>query len=252
MKNKLPLWRRYLYVAWFVLSTLIVGSIGGIFVIFNKSAAKGVMDNWAKTALWGLKHIAKINIEFRGIENLPQTKFMVAGKHLSTLDTLAPFLVLNWPAFVFKKELFKVPIMGWYFKVGGMIGIDREGGMGALKALVADANEKLEQNRPILIYPEGTRQQIGAQPDYKPGVAAIYGMLGVPCVPLALNTGVFWPAKGFPTHSGTVVFEFLPPIEAGLKRGEFMPRLEAAIEGKTQELVKEAQNQIDLKLIKNS
>lgn len=243
MKNRLSIWRQWLYKIWFVLDTLFVGSIGGLFVVFNKNAARNVMDIWAKTAIWGLNKIAKTEIEFRGLENLPKGEFMVAGKHLSTLDTLAPFLVLNSPAFVFKKELFKVPVMGWYLKVGGMIGIDRDGGMAALKSMVADATEKLKADRPVLIFPEGTRQQIGAPTEYKPGVAAIYGLLGVPCVPLALNTGLFWPAKGFPTSFGKVVFEFLPPIETGLKRGEFMSRLETAIESKTQELIDEAQKQ---------
>lgn len=243
MINKLSFWRQWLYKIWFVIGSLFVGSIGGLFVIFNKNAARVVMDVWAKTAIWGLEKIAKTKVEFRGLENLPQGDFMVAGKHLSTLDTLAPFLVLNSPAFVFKKELFKVPVMGWYLKVGGMIGIDRDGGMAALKSMVADATQKLKAKRPVLIYPEGTRQPIGAPADYKPGVAAIYGLLGVPCVPLALNTGLYWPAKGFPTHFGTVVFEFLPAIETGLKRGEFMARLENAVETKTKELIDEAQKQ---------
>ncbi len=243
MNSELSWWRKQAYKIWFVLETLIVGSIGGLFVIFNRKAARIVMDVWAKSAIWGLEKIAKTTIEFRGLENLPNGGFMVAGKHLSTLDTLAPFLVLNWPAFVFKKELFKVPVMGWYLDVGGMIGIDRDGGMAALKSMVADATEKLKNNRPVLIYPEGTRQAIGTPPDYKPGVAAIYGLLGVPCVPMALNTGLYWPAKGFPTHYGKVVFEFLPAIETGLKRAEFMSRLETAIETKTNELINEAQKQ---------
>lgn len=240
MKKKLNPLRRFIFIIWFAAAILFVGGIGAIFVLFNKKNALCVTNIWSRTTLWGAKYIAKIDIELRGRENLPQGQFFIAGKHLSTLDTLAPFLFTKTPAFIFKNELFKVPIFGWYLKVAGMIGIDRDGGMAALKSMVANAKERLSEGRPPLIFPEGTRQMLDAVPDYKAGVAAIYGMLGVPCVPLALNTGVYWPAKGFPTHSGKVVFEFLPAIEAGLKRPEFMSRLESSIENKTKELIDEA------------
>lgn len=230
----------FLFKIWFAGCVLFVGGLGAIGVFFNKNFATKVTNAWARSSLWGLKHIAGIEIELRGKENLPDGDFFIAGKHLSTLDTLAPFTFTNTPAFVFKKELFKIPIFGWYLKTAGMIGIDRDGGMSALKSMVAEAKLRLSEGRPPLIYPEGTRQDLDAAPDYKPGVAAIYGMLGIKCVPMALNTGVYWPAKGFPTHSGKVIFEFLPAIEAGLKRQDFMPRLESAIETKTKELINEA------------
>ncbi len=241
MPKKINPINRILFIVWFALAILFVGGIGSIAVFINKKYALCVTNIWSRTTLWGAKHIAGIEIELRGIENLPQGDFFIAGKHLSTLDTLAPFLFTNTPAFVFKNELFKIPIFGWYLKVSGMIGIDRDGGMAALKSMVAVAKERLKEGRPPLIFPEGTRQELNAPKDYKPGVAAIYGLLGVPCVPMALNTGVYWPAKGFPTHSGKVIFEFLPAIEAGLKRQEFMQKLEDSIELKTKELIDEAQ-----------
>lgn len=240
MLRKIHPIRALLFKIWFVLDITIVGGLGAILVFLNRDFATKVSAFWASSTIWGMEKIAGIKVELRGKENLPDGEFFIAGKHLSTLDTLAPFAFTKTPAFVFKKELFKVPIFGWYLKTAGMIGIDRDGGMAALKSMVANAKERLAEGRPPLIFPEGTRQELDAAPDYKPGVAAIYGMLGVPCVPMALNTGVFWPAKGFPTHSGIVVFEFLPPIEAGLKRQEFMSRLETAIETKTKELINEA------------
>ena len=232
--------RSLIYEIYFALSILVVGSIGAIAVLFDRKYALNVVNIWSRAELWGLKYIQGITIEVRGIENLRDGKVMVAGKHLSTLDTVAPFTMMNTPAFVFKKELFKVPIFGWYLKVSGMIAIDRDGGMAALKGMVAESKVRIEENRPILIFPEGTRQQIGAEPDYKPGVAAIYGMLGVPCVPLALNTGCYWKNKGMVKRPGKVVFEFLEPIEPGLKRQEFMEKLQTAIESGTAKLVEEA------------
>jgi 1-acyl-sn-glycerol-3-phosphate acyltransferase len=232
--------RSLIYDIYFALTILLVGGLGSITVLFNKKHALDVVNVWSRVALWGLKYIQGITVEVRGLENLRDGKVMVAGKHLSTLDTVAPFTMMNTPAFIFKKELFKVPIFGWYLDVAGMIPIDRDGGMAALKGMVAEAKVRLEENRPILIFPEGTRKPIGAEPDYKPGVAAIYGMLGVPCVPLALNTGYYWKNKGMLKRPGKVVFEFLEPIEPGLKRQEFMHKLETAIETRTAALVAEA------------
>lgn len=243
MKSLINLIRSYIYSVWFALSILFVGSIGAIFVAINKKFALKVTEIWAKSELFGLKYIMGIDIEIRGLENLQKAgPCIIAGKHLSTLDTIAPFVMTKYPAFVFKKELFKIPIFGWYLKVAGMIGIDRDGGMAALKGMVAEAKERMSDGRSIVIFPEGTRQTLNATPDYKPGVAAIYGMIGTACVPLALNTGYYWPAHGIKKQSGKVIFEFLEPIEAGLKRQDFMNRLESAIETKTKELIEEARN----------
>ncbi len=231
--------RSIVFEIWFYLSILIIGGLGMIFVAFNNGLSKHVMNIWSRTVLFGLRILMGISIEIRGKENILGGGVLIAGKHLSTLDTIAPFTVLNFPAFIFKNELFKMPIFGWYLKTSGMIGIDRDGAMAALKAMVKVANQRLAENRPIIIFPEGTRQELGAPTDYKSGVAAIYGLLGVPCVPMALNTGVHWPAHGLGRTPGKVVFEFLPAIEPGLKRQEFMERLEGAIETKTNELINE-------------
>ncbi|KAF0187028.1 MAG: 1-acyl-sn-glycerol-3-phosphate acyltransferase [Hyphomonadaceae bacterium] len=242
MTKTINLLRSIIYEIWFYLTILFVGGIGMIFTLINPKFALNVVNIWSRVSLFGLRHIMGIEIEIRGRENLINGPMLVAGKHLSTLDTLVPFTVMNTPAFVFKNELFKMPIFGWYLKSAGMIGIDRSGAMAALKSMVTMAKIRNAEGRPILIYPEGTRKELGAETDYKPGVAAIYGLLGVPCVPMALNTGIHWPAHGLRKTPGKVVFEFLPAIEIGLKRQDFMERLENAIETKTAELIKEGQN----------
>ena len=146
------------------------------------------------------------------------------------LDVVAPFAVLDDPCFVLKKELMVLPFFGWFAWKTKMIPVDRSAGSTALKTMVKQARARLAEGRQILIFPEGTRAPVGAPADYKPGVAAIYRDLDVPCWPVATNSGVHWPAHGFRRYPGTVVFEFLPPIPAGLKRAEFMKRLEDSVE----------------------
>jgi 1-acyl-sn-glycerol-3-phosphate acyltransferase len=140
---------------------------------------------------------------------------------------------------VLKKELLVIPFYGWYTIQGGMIAVDREGHASALKKLVPDNRERLSEDRQVIIFPEGTRKDPGAEPDYKPGVAALYRDLDLPCTPLATNSGVHWPAHGFLRRPGVIVFEFLEPIPAGLKRGEFMRELQDRIETATNALLAE-------------
>jgi 1-acyl-sn-glycerol-3-phosphate acyltransferase len=111
-----------------------------------------------------------------------------------------------------------------------MIVVDREGHSTALRKLVADTQDRMKEDRQVVIFPEGTRTRPGAAGAYKPGIAALYRDLGLPCVPCATNSGVHWPAKGLMRYPGTVVFEYLEPIPAGLKRGQFMAELEQRIE----------------------
>jgi 1-acyl-sn-glycerol-3-phosphate acyltransferase len=231
--------RSLLLMVWTWGSVLIVGTLGAPFVFLSPLGGARVMEAWAKAMRFGTKWIGGITYEVRGLEHLPEGPIMIAAKHQSVLDTIMPTLFTNMPVYVLKQELLNLPIFGWYCRKAGLIAIDRSGHMSALKALVAQAKERMDQGRPIIIFPEGTRQTIGAAPDYKPGVAAIYMLLGVPCVPLALNTGTSWPAKGIWRYPGKVVFEFLPVIPPGLKRGPFMELLESRIEGASQALLEE-------------
>lgn len=223
--------RGFLFSIWLYGSIAVVGIAGAPWVLASTRGAFQVCVVWAKVVLFGARWIAGIRVEVRGLEHVPDTPVLVAGKHQSMLDTIAPFLFVKGVAFVAKKELLSMPVFGWYCRRAGMIAIDRSGQMAALKAMVKEARERLAEDRCILIFPEGTRQDIGAAPDYKPGVAAIYSQLGVPCVPMALNTGAVWPAHGLAKRPGVAVFEFLPPIPPGLKRDAFMQALSGSIEG---------------------
>ena len=185
---------------------------------------------WSRLVLAGLRVLCGVRVEFRGLEHRPRGAALIAGKHQSQLDTIAPYVLLDDAAYVLKQELFGLPLFGWHAKKAGMIGIDRAGGARALKQMVADARAAQAEGRQIVIFPEGTRQAPGASPDYKPGVAGLYRDLGLPCVLLATNSGLTWPAHGLVRKPGTAVFEFLEPIPPGLKRSQFMQQLEERLE----------------------
>jgi 1-acyl-sn-glycerol-3-phosphate acyltransferase len=155
------------------------------------------------------------------------------------LDTVAPFDFLPEPAYVLKQELMRLPFYGWFAARAGMIPVDREAHSKALKQLVADSIRRLAEGRQIIIFPEGTRKLPGETGDYKPGVAALYRELAIPCIPMATNSGLFWPAHGLDWKPGAAVFELLEPIPPGLKRAEFMRQLEERIEVATARLVAE-------------
>ncbi len=193
--------------------------------------AMGVIRAWARFILFGLRWIVGIRVEVRGLEHRPTGAALVAAKHQSMLDVVAPFTFLDNPCFVMKKELMPLPFFGWFAWKTRMIPVDRAAHAKALKDMVRNTRERLVDDRQIVIFPEGTRTRPGQPGDYKPGVAAIYRDVSVPCHLLATNSGQHWPAKGVTGfRPGTVVFEFLPPVEASLKRIEFMKQMESRIE----------------------
>ncbi len=195
---------------------------------------------WGRVSIWMLRVICNIKMEVRGQENLINQPMIVAGKHQSAWETFAIPPLLNDPCMVLKRELFYVPIYGWpYAYKFKMIGVDRSGGSKSLKDLIARAREEIARGRQIVIMPEGTRKAVGAPPDYKPGAAALYTGLHVPCVPFGLNAGQFWPRRKFLRYPGTIVIEFGAPIPAGLPRKEFQKKLQDAVESITQRLILE-------------
>ncbi len=187
-----------------------------------------------------LRVIAGIKVEIRGHEHIPATPVIIASKHQSEWESNAFLHLLHDPVYVMKVELSRIPGYGAFARRMEMIFIDRTGGSRTLRALVQGARAALAVNRPIVIFPEGTRVAPGEKLPYRPGVAALYAALGVPVVPVALNSGLYWPKGSFRRYSGTIVLEFLPPIPPGLERQVFMGRLETAIEETSERLLREA------------
>ena len=222
--------RSLLFTVWLYLSMPLFAVGLSPALLMPHRQAMGVIKLWARFVLFGLRWIAGVRVEFRGLEHRPTGPALVAPKHQGMLDVVAPFAILDDPCFVLKKELMPLPFFGWFAWKTRMIPVDRAAHARALKDMVRHARDRIAQGRQIVIFPEGTRTAPGAEPDYKPGVAAIYRDLEVACWPVATNSGVHWPAHGFKRYPGTVVFEFLEPIPAGLKRAEFMTRLEESVE----------------------
>jgi 1-acyl-sn-glycerol-3-phosphate acyltransferase len=195
---------------------------------------------WIRILLWLLRVIVGLDHRVTGAQNRPPGPVLIASKHQSAWETLAFVVILGDPVFILKKELLAIPFFGWYARRAGMIGIDRKGGAKALKRMMADARAARDAGRPIVIFPEGTRTAPGAAPRYQTGIAALYQMLDVPVVPVALNSGLFWPRRAFIKRPGTIVLEYLPPIAPGLPREAFMRRLEDSIEGASNKLASAA------------
>ncbi|MGE3143405.1 MAG: lysophospholipid acyltransferase family protein [Hyphomonadaceae bacterium] len=230
--------RSLAYVVWLYGSMALIGVTFAPAALLAREAAIAAARVWARMALWGLRVICGARVRFEGLEHIsaapPQ---LYASKHQAMLDTITPFAVLKRPAIVLKQELLKMPIFGWFAQRTGMIAIDREGHAKTLKAMLRTARTRLAEGRDIVIFPEGTRQELDAPPDYKIGVAALYRDLGAPCVPVAVSTGLVWSAHGLIRRPGRATIKFLPPIPPGLSREEFMRTLEERIETETAALV---------------
>ena len=199
-----------------------------------------VGEAWVRVSLVLLKAIVGLGHEVRGRDNLPDGPCLVASKHQSAWDTLIFSQILDRPSYVVKQELLWVPLLGWYLKRHGVVAVDRAGGSRALKRMVGEAKAMAAAGRAIVIFPEGTRTPPGERRPYHPGVAALYRELGLPVVPVALNSGLYWRRRAFRKRPGTIVVEFLPPIPAGLPRKTFMARLQDDLEGAAERLAAEA------------
>jgi 1-acyl-sn-glycerol-3-phosphate acyltransferase len=228
------LWlRSALFMAWFLLVTTILSLIFLPVLVLPRGATVWLARLWSRATFWGLKIFCGIGWEIRGLP--PKGGVLVASKHMSMWDTMALYLALESPAIVLKRELLRIPFYGWFLWKATAIAIDRAAGASALRKMSHAAQSVLGEGRPILIFPEGTRRKPGAVPDYKPGVAGLYVLLDVACVPAALNSGVYW--TGFLKKPGTIVLEFLEPIAPGMKRPAFMALLEERIEAATGRLL---------------
>lgn len=204
-------------------------------------AMRAVARFWERGLLGALRLLVGLTYEVRGREHLPATPIIIASKHQSAWETLAFHVLVPNVAIGLKEELTRVPVFGWYLMRAGAIRIDRGAAAKAIRSLVEGAKRAAGQGLHVLIFPEGTRSLPGAAPDYKPGVAALYGALRLPVVPVALNSGLFWSRRSFIKRPGRIVVEFLPAIPPGLDRKTFMSELERRTETATDRLVAEAQ-----------
>ncbi len=210
------------------------------FFFVSQDKAMGVARLWARGMSWLLRVIAGTSHAVRGLDNLPPGGALIACKHQSAWETMALLPILPNPTYVMKDELHRIPVFGAYTDKAGMIHVDRHGRTAALRGLAERAAQEIAKGRQVIMFPEGTRRAPGAAPDYQPGIALLYKTLGVPVIPAALNSGLYWPRRKMAHHPGTIVLEFLPAIPAGLDSRSFLARLETTVEAATDRLMAEA------------
>ncbi len=199
---------------------------------------------WALTNLWLLRVICGIKADFRGLEKMPRGGHIVASKHQSLWETFALLPYVEDPTFILKRELMWIPLFGWCLWKAQMIPVNRGARGPALAAMTERAKIEVGRGRQIIIFPEGTRRPPGAEPQYKFGVAHLYAETGVPCVPVALNSGLFWPRRSFRRFPGTVVVQVCDPIAPGLEKSDFLARLRDAVESASAKLVEEGKREL--------
>jgi 1-acyl-sn-glycerol-3-phosphate acyltransferase len=212
-------------------------------LIFDRKITVRCQKFWANGVLWMMRSLVGITLDIRGRQHLGPASAIIASKHQSAWDTLIWHVIVDDPAVVMKSELLWIPIYGWYSLKAEMIPVNRDGGASTLKAMIRSAQKAAHQRRPIIIFPQGTRTAPGAHEPYQPGVVALYRGLNLPVVPVALNSGFFWPRRSLKRNPGTIVVKFLPPIAPGLDRKKFMTALEEKIETATDTLETEAYHQ---------
>ncbi|MCZ7596212.1 lysophospholipid acyltransferase family protein [Hyphomicrobium sp.] len=215
--------------------------VGGSFLLLGprRYAMMGLKAH-AIVSLWLLRVLCGTRMEVRGRERLPQPPYLVASKHQSAWDTFALIPIFTDPALVMKWELTLIPFYGWFSRKFEHIFVKRERGPAALRQLVRDAQVRAAARREVLIFPEGTRRPPGAEPDYKPGSVALYEGLELPCVPIALNSGLYWPRRELIRYPGTIIVELLEPLPSGLPRAKFKAELQRRIEEASDRLILEA------------
>jgi 1-acyl-sn-glycerol-3-phosphate acyltransferase len=236
----LALARSLLFNVLFYVTTALFVVFGSPLLFGPRKWAMAALAVHSRFELWLLRVIIGLKFELRGQEKLPKGACLVASKHQSAWETFALIPLFRDPALLMKRELFRIPFHGWFSHKFEMIPVDRDKGPSALRAMLRETKKRVEDGREIIIFPEGTRRAPGAAPDYKTGVVLLYEALGIPCVPVALNSGVFWPRRSMMRRPGTVLVEFLDPIPPGLTKAEFMSRLTTAIETASDRLIAEA------------
>lgn len=222
-----------LFYAWLVALILIALPT----FLLPRAALLAVVRFWARSSIWLLRMVCGTSVEYRGVEKIPTGPLIVASKHQSMWETFALTQFFDQPLYILKRELLWIPFFGWYLRKAGMIGIDRTSGGKSLLEMVRRARDAVKGGRQLIIFPEGTRTAVDAPPQYKNGVGLIYAGCNAPCIPVALNSGLFWPRRNFMRYPGTLVVEFLDPLPAGLPRDEFNARVSGAIEQASRRLI---------------
>lgn len=240
MRKLFMLWTRSLIfnIAFFTW-TAVLCLLGLWVLLFPPIAMTRMVHFWASGVAFLERTIIGLHYKVVGMKNIPKGPCIIAAKHQSIWETCKLYRVMGDPAVVLKSEITSIPVLKWYGDKSGMIPIDRSGRAKTLSRMTKASHAAKDAGRRIVIFPQGTRTAPGDRKPYKSGVAALYKELELPIVPMALNSGVFWPRRSFIKKPGTITMEFLPPIPPGLPRAEMMQRLESELEKASDRLVAE-------------
>lgn len=232
------IWLRATAFAVLAVVVMVALALAGLpLLLFARSRAAVIPRSFARYLLWSAAAICGLRVEARGLERLPATPVLIASKHQSALETFLFTCLLPGAGVVLKREIVALPLVGSYIGLLRPIAVDRGAGAKALRGLVRRARAAVAEGRSIVIFPEGTRTRPGSARAYQPGVAALYAELGIPVVPVALDTGRFWPRRSFRKWPGTATVVFLEPIPPGLERKRFMALLRERIESESERLL---------------
>ncbi|WP_114008467.1 lysophospholipid acyltransferase family protein [Cohaesibacter intestini] len=208
---------------------------------FRRFGVIAIARFWAALCTKLLTLIVGGSYEVRGLENLPQNQSLIlAAKHMSVFETFALVPLVKDPLFILKRELMWIPLFGWAVARGEMIPINRGARAKALRQMLENARQRMQENRQLIIFPEGTRRPLDAEPVYKYGISHVYKALNVPCYPVALNTGLAWPRHSFLLYPAKIIVEILPPIAPGLDQDVFFAQVSQTIETNSDRLIAEA------------
>jgi 1-acyl-sn-glycerol-3-phosphate acyltransferase len=208
-----------------------------------KQVLIGLAKSWSHSMTWMLRVFCNIHVEYRGLEKIPKGPLLVASKHQSAWETIALLPLFRSPLFILKRELTWIPLFGLFLLKAQMIPVNRGTGVRTMSKMTELARARVRDDRQLIIFPEGTRRPVGAEPRYKFGVAQVYVDCGVQCLPVALNSGLFWPRRTFLRYPGTIVVEFLDLIPPGLSRDDFLVRASEVIETASARLIEEGRRE---------
>ena len=213
-------------------------------LLLPRKAVQRTARWWVRGLLAMLAAICGLRHRVVGREHVPAGRAVFAIKHQSAWETLVFHGFLRDPIFVLKRELFPVPVVGWYLKKSGAIGIDRSAGFRAIRLMLPRVKRALAEGSQVMVFPEGTRTAPGDRRPYQPGIAGIYANTDAPVIPVALNSGLFWPRRSFLKRPGVITLEFLPPMPPGLNRKVFMHELQSRMDTAAERLCGDAAGQL--------
>ncbi len=224
-----------------VLWTLLLSPALPILWAVNASSrhVRAVSQLWANGVIFLLRAVVNLDYVERGRENIPDGPCIVVCNHQSLWETVALSTIFPDASFVAKIELLKIPVVGWFLAKYPMIMLDRSAGAASARRLLAASAGAIREGRKIVIFPQGTRCAVDEPVKFKRGVAALYAHLGVPVLPVAVNSGVFWPRGQLMRYEGTITVSYLPTIAPGLEPDEFRSRAEKILSDEAAKLLKE-------------